>query len=47
MKILPIEMIPNYIEEAMNNHTLIENPNIDEIKEITLETIGYLERSVS
>ena len=40
---ISFQEIPLYIEKAMENHILIDNPNIEEIKYTASETIKYLE----
>ena len=40
---ISFQEIPLYIEKAMENHVLIDNPSIEEIKYTANETIKYLE----
>ena len=44
---ISFDKISFFIEDAMENHKLIDNPNIDEISYITKQTINYLERRVT
>ena len=43
---ISFQEIPLYIEKAMENHVLIDNPSIEEIKYTANETIKYLEGAV-
>ena len=40
---ISFQEIPLYIEKAMENHVLIDNPSIEEIEYTANETIKYLE----
>jgi 1-deoxy-D-xylulose-5-phosphate reductoisomerase len=44
---ITFNMIPEYIERAMDKHHPINNPNISEIKKLTKWTKSFVERNVS
>ena len=39
-------MIPKYIEEAMNFHNSIKNPNLDQIIDVTNLTKLYIKEKI-